>query len=284
MDDKDVDEVRYRQDYWSLRASRARKGFAWLKRSKIVRCAFRSRSAVPTAIAWALGDESDLLIVDLACGGGTSALTARGTVIGVDLPGFPKELAKSNGYTKAYSWEDFPLDDYLNQADVVTIFQANAHMEPTEFLGLLMLATRLLNSNGRILMVTETDSDCVIFDRMRQDEEGFRRYLKAVDHTHWVDAAGFRQEILLTLPPGLVTDTRHTVLSQTPPHTHWYQFLGRTNLGWARSLICLVLDFGRSCRECMSQPDRGFLEAYELRIHHGIEAEDSQTSSQLKLP
>ena len=104
--------------------------------------------------------KSHHVILDIACGRGKSILANNSEyVIGVDIKGYPQEIAQINGYKELAVYA--PPEYYFSlsrKADVISCINLNAHIHFEYFSKILGSCLEKINSDGYLILLNEYDN------------------------------------------------------------------------------------------------------------------------------
>ncbi len=210
------------RDYWFNRA-RSVSRLSALKTSPLIQWLLSVRA----------GDESFLRrelglglprVLDVACGVGKVQIPkcAR-TTYGVDVAGYPREIATERGYVACeYAPPDYRIT-LPEQVDVITCVDLNAHVSFATFETILRSSMDHLVPTGRILIVGEFDNDGIGYRFMKLFPLRFQRYVGGMQHWHFTTESQFLRMFESAFPQ-LRRQLRVEVVA-IPPLSHFYACL-----------------------------------------------------------
>jgi SAM-dependent methyltransferase len=214
-------------DYWGVRTPSRRSFRSFLKNDRFISSIFNLRAGTEGFLKRELArirERSNLekvKILDIACGWGVSfASLPEMEFYGVDIEGFPRDVALSNGYEDARSYINdltVPYDD--NLFDACTILNLNAHVSDDLYAKLLEQARRKLKKDGELLIVAELNNHGISYKLMRSiDNNRFDRMVKGMDHINFVFESDFDAFIERQ---GFEIVTKTTIIGNILPFFHY---------------------------------------------------------------
>ncbi len=126
------------------------------------------------------------VVLDVACGAGKEILVKKAKkVIGIDISGYPKNIALSKGYYKCLEYEylDYKIEINDKDIDIVTAINLNAYVSFEVFKKILFNALKNLKKDGKILLIAELDNDGIGYRVMKKiSPSKFKRYVLGMQH------------------------------------------------------------------------------------------------------
>jgi SAM-dependent methyltransferase len=232
-------------DYWQNRKTQVSR-LSSFKRWPLVQWLFSVRIGDEAFIRAHLTALGRPRVLDVACGVGKMQITAIASrTYGVDIAGFPKDIAAARGYrTVEYAPPDYAFE-LPESVDVVTCIDLNAHIDFETLSSIIRSALSHLGPGGRLLLIGEFDNDGIGYRVMKAFPSRFRSYVVGMKHWHFTRESEFvaRFEALF---PGCRRLHRSELVC-TPPLSHFYAcFAGRDVTSRAGRALFLVADLGLS--------------------------------------
>jgi SAM-dependent methyltransferase len=207
-------------EYWINRNKQVSR-FSWLKTSPIIQWLFSVRVGDEAFLRQQLSDVREPRVLDVACGGGKVQISkAAVRTYGVDIVGFPKEVAENRGYRATeYSPPDFTfvLPERVN---VVTCIDLNAHIEFATFKQILLSAIDHLEPDGKLFIVGEFDNNGLGYRLLKRFPQHFRRYVLGMKHWHFAEESEFTSRFESDFPQLILLQRTEVVC--IPPLSHFY--------------------------------------------------------------
>lgn len=139
--------------------------------------------------------KGQLIILDLACGGGNSFLKEFGEVHGVDISRQSIEVAKNN-YDYCYAADIYNLPFADKSFDVVTSFELVEHVPQDKFEIFLQEIKRVLKDDGISLHYFVVDSQCRLGRFTKKYPDLFNKYfIKQDGHYGLCKASESREQL-----------------------------------------------------------------------------------------
>ena len=272
------------ENYWNnrvvTRASRRKflgndTLISWLFNLRCGRDAFLKNQLKKLSKAGAFKSSSPT-ILDIGCGWGLSfARGVGGEFYGVDIDGFPKDIALSNGYKDVQSYNHsengsllIPFED--KKFDAAVMVNLNAHIEPDGFSDLLGTIASRLKGDAPIYIVAELDNDGLSYKTMRRiSHSKTKRLISGMQHVNFVTEEKF-DEVLRE--HGFVIKKKETIIGNLLPFRHYHAFFGgKKNSFFLRSPALLIDIFLSALDRCVTvcgggQEGKRFLVGYWCQV------------------
>jgi SAM-dependent methyltransferase len=262
------------KDYWAARPAKAASGFgAALKRSPITRglmgFLFSLRAADEAFIARAL--KGKRAVLDIACGSGKPVIPAIADyVAGVDITGYPKNLALSKGYTECAEYDPPGYEFSIGrQVDAVTAINLNAHIPFESYEGILRRALAFLRPGGTVIIINEYDNAGFSYRGMKRNRAKFDRMVAGMEHWHLEKEKNFLAKLNQAFPE-ITRAERHPLVAGLLPSAHYHAYSTEREPTRLETSIMLLADLPLSvlnsiqCR-LFKGYDRCFLVGYVFR-------------------
>ncbi|GEM_PF-2607543 len=128
---------------------------------------------------------SSINILDVGCGAGVDiAFFGIDHYYGVDIDGFPREVAIEKGYHDARNYGvnlQIPYKD--NSFHVALIIDVNAHINEKQFLNILTEISRVLKKDGLVIIVAELNNSGISYNYFRTNSPKlYYEFIEAMDH------------------------------------------------------------------------------------------------------
>ncbi len=130
-----------------------------------------------------------LKVLDVGCGRGRDiAYLEAFDFYGVDIAGFPRDLALKKGYKAAESYDSnlsIPFTELF--FDAAIIVNVNAHISNNAFIRLLSETKKKLKKDGIIIIIAELNNYGLSYDFMRKSSvRRFNKFVSCMDHTNLI--------------------------------------------------------------------------------------------------
>jgi SAM-dependent methyltransferase len=225
------------KQYWEDRAVRPANSLgSVIKRSPLSRnlvdVLFSVRASDEIFLSKVLREKGVRSVLDVACGPGKTVIPSIADyVAGVDIKGFPAQLALGKGYDECVEYEPPDYEFELSrQVDAVTAINLNAHIPPDSYRRILDRALRFLRPGGTLVLIHEYDNDGASYRWMRRRPDKFDRFVKGMEHWHLRFEQEFLDEIEDTLR-GLRLVRRRPLTAGFLPSMHYYAYSAQRNPG-----------------------------------------------------
>jgi SAM-dependent methyltransferase len=207
-------------NYW-INRTRAVSRFSGLKSSPLIQWLMSVRAGDESFLRRELARAPLPRILDVACGAGKVQIpkSAR-RAYGVDVAGFPREIAAQRGYIACeYAPPDYRIE-LPEQVEVITCVDLNAHVDFSTFEKILRSSMEHLVEAGRVLIVGEFDNDGIGYRFLKLFPQRFQRYVIGMKHWHFTTESQFIRSFESTFPE-LRRQSRVEVVP-IPPLSHFY--------------------------------------------------------------
>lgn len=175
------------KNYWDQRKSSS--GFFAYFRDKLINSIFFPIIAFifSTRISDQKFLEESLLdsnsVLDVACGAGKKILASKPFTAGVDISGYPKELAINNGYDELCVYDPPTYEFTLSKkVDAITVVNLNAHISFDAFLSILKSSSKHLKAGGKIVMINEYDNNGLSYRIFHQNQKKLDSLVNGMEH------------------------------------------------------------------------------------------------------
>lgn len=185
-------------------------------------------------------------VLDVACGVGKVQITAvAGRTYGVDITGFPKEVASGRGYRVTEYAPPNYLFDLPESVDVITCIDLNAHVEFEGFAKIIRSAGSHFSTCGRLLLIGEFDNDGLGYRLMKRSPARFQRYVLGMKHWHFARESEFVERFEAAFPQ--FRRVQRSEIVCMPPASHFYAcFANKDVSGTMMKAAFLVADVALS--------------------------------------
>lgn len=225
------------KEYWEGRAVRPPNSIgSVVKRSPLTRGAvdvlFSVRASDEIFLARVLKERGIRSVLDVACGPGKAVIPSIADyVAGVDIKGFPAQIALAAGYDECVEYEPPDYEFELSrQVDAVAAINLNAHIPPQSYRRILDRALRFLRPGGTLILIHEYDNDGASYRGMHRKRDKFDRFVKGMEHWH----LRYEQETMDELDSGLGglrLVRRRPLTAGLLPAIHYYAYSAGRNPG-----------------------------------------------------
>lgn len=207
-------------DYWEQRAKQVSRLSA-IKRWPPLQWLLSVRIGDEAFIRRQLCRLGQPTVLDVACGVGKMQISAVAKrTYGVDITGFPKDVASARGYRVAeYAPPDY-LFDLPESVDVITCIDLNAHVEFESFATIIRSAESHINARGQLLLIGEFDNDGFGYRLMKRSHARFTRYVLGMKHWHFARESEFVERFEATFPQ--LRRVQRSEIVCMPPSSHFY--------------------------------------------------------------
>jgi SAM-dependent methyltransferase len=207
-------------DYWVNRAKRVSR-FSQLKTSPIVQWLLSVRAGDEAFLRQQLALVPRPRVLDVACGGGKVQISkSAARTYGVDIVGFPREVAESRGYVAIeYASPDYEMS-LPESVNVVTCIDLNAHVAFVTFRDILASALAHLEPGGRLLCVCEFDNDGIGYSLLKRFPARFKRYVLGMKHWYFTTESEFVSRLEAGFPE--LKRLQRVEVACIPPLSHFY--------------------------------------------------------------
>lgn len=171
-------------------------------------------------------------VLDVACGSGKAIIPSMADhTIGVDIGGFPSEIARSVGYNECIEYEPPHYEFDVGRAvDAVTVINLNAHVSMDAYRTIIKQATRHLRPGGTLILIHEYDNQGMSYRLMHRYPRKFERFVRGMEHWH-LDYESSVMKSLESSLSGLKQVTRRPLVGDLLPAIHYYAYLAEKNPG-----------------------------------------------------
>lgn len=259
------DNMKENKNYWTNRVKK--KGFfSSLKRYYFFQVLFSCRAGDELYLR-TLFDKKNDKVLDVACGGGKQALVDNTLLCdGIDIKGYPKEIAQLRGYKETYEWEEdysIPTD---KKYDAITIINLNAHVSFDSLNKMLNSIKNNCKSNGKIVFINEFDNDNFMYRYMKKNKKSFDKYVHGCKHYYFTDATLFEKHMKKVSWMSLKSTK---VISANPPFSHLLAVVGiNVNDNYFYRGISLIADIFISQINNLSTSNSGFIVGYIYTVNN----------------
>jgi SAM-dependent methyltransferase len=232
-------------DYWEQRAKQVSRLSA-LKRWPPLQWLLSVRIGDEAFIRRHLSRLGRPTVLDVACGVGkvqVSAVARR--TYGVDITGFPKEVASGRGYRVVeYSPPDY-LFDLPEPVDAIVCIDLNAHVEFESFAKIIRSVESHATASGRLLLIGEFDNVGIGYRLMKRAPARFQRYVLGMKHWHFARESEFVERFEAAFPQ--FRRAQRSEIVCVPPLSHFYACFANKDVdGAMMKAAFLVEDLGLS--------------------------------------
>ena len=207
-------------DYWKTRTKRVSR-LSSIKRWPVLQWLLSVRIGDEAFIRQQLNLLSQPVVLDVACGVGKvqiSAIARR--TYGVDIAGFPKDVAAERGYiVTEYAPPDYVFE-LPEEADVITCIDLNAHIEFESFTKTIQSALSHASTDGRLLLIGEFDNHGLGYRLMKHAPSKFKRYVSGMKHWHFASESNFIDRFEAHFPE--LRRVQRSEIVCVPPLSHFY--------------------------------------------------------------
>jgi hypothetical protein len=207
-------------NYWETRAKRVSRLSA-VKRWPILQWLLSVRIGDEAFIRKQLTRLGQPIVLDVACGVGKMqiAAVARRTY-GVDIAGFPKEVAVERGYIVS----EYTPPNYVFQlpepVGAITCIDLNAHVEFESFTKLIQSSLNHATTGGQLILIGEFDNDGIGYWLMKRAPARYQRYVLGMKHWHFARESEFLKRFEDHFPE--LRRILRTEIVCIPPLSHFY--------------------------------------------------------------
>jgi 2-polyprenyl-3-methyl-5-hydroxy-6-metoxy-1,4-benzoquinol methylase len=261
-----------KKNYWFNRKTSAGK-LERLKNNKLIAWLFSVRAADALYIKTNLLKFKNSKILDVGCGVGKKQLVDFSEVVyGVDIPGFPSEIAQKKGYKETKTWCEplyqIQLPEKINLASVICV---NAHVSFDNFLAMLNSIEKNMQSEGHIIMINEYDNNSLSYQIMKKNTDKFNLFVSGMEHWHIEYESSFLKKMTTHKPDWEMLD--RTILTVNPPFSHYMAFLRISNRLKTTKVFAfffdLLISFANNLKKIIKKDiDSAFLVGYLVTIQH----------------
>ena len=178
------------KNYWDQRSSSV--GVFGYFRDKLINSflfpvasfIFSTRISDQWFIKQALSDSKGVL--DVACGVGKKIIASKNYSAGVDIAGFPEDLAKSIGYSELTTYKPPSYQFSITEkVDAITIINLNAHISFDAFSAILTSSLPFLKEGGKVVMVNEYNNDGLSYKIFHRNQKSLDRFVNGMEHFYF---------------------------------------------------------------------------------------------------
>lgn len=162
-----------------------------------------------------------LKLIDVACGvGKISIANAAETAYGVDIEGFPTDVAVSRGYCiREYMPPEYKFE-LPEEVNAVTCVDLNAHVNFDTFVAILKSAFSHLSPTGKVLLVCEFNNEGIGYKILKMAPRRFEQYVLGMKHWHFTAETEFLERLEASIPNLRLVERCELVC--IPPLSHFY--------------------------------------------------------------
>jgi len=211
--------------YWNSRKKRiGREFFDKFKNNWILHKILSVRYSELSFIYTWLKCLNSRVLLDVACGAGKPNLkTYVEKIYGIDIPGFPEQLAQKRGYiTFTYEPPDYNIN-LPDKVDTILCANLNAHVDFETFSKILNNAFQLYNnSKGWLLLILEVDNDNIVYRIFKKSHLKYKSYIKRMQHDHFLYEIDFIEKLIGKFPELYLIHREPLIIF--PPFSHFIDF------------------------------------------------------------
>jgi len=138
-------------------------------------------------------------VLDVPCGEGRAVFGSHPEIkwiAGVDIPGFPIEVARFRGYTELKTYHPPNYEFQISQqVDAITIMQVNAHIDIETFGKIMSQSLQNLKKGGIVILINEYNNDGLSYKFFQSSERKFQSFLKNTQHDYFEYETEFLEKL-----------------------------------------------------------------------------------------
>ncbi len=163
-------------------------------------------------------------VLDIACGSGKHAVAAK-YAIGIDITGYPEDMARAKGYKELYCYcpPEYKIELKM-KVDAIVLINLNAHICWDTFATILKNALPYLNKRGRVIIVNEYNNNGITYRLFRRRPLKYSRLVNGMYHFHLEYENKFMDKILNTFQ-ALKLNKRKPLIGGVVPFIQYYGYL-----------------------------------------------------------
>ena len=162
-------------------------------------------------------------LLDVGCGSGQDiASDPKCKCYGVDIKGFPREVALQKGYVEAAEYGEDGTIPFAPGFDVAIIVNVIAHVSDEIQIKMFRETKRLLKPDGLCIIVAEVDNDGFSYGLFKKiSKRRFVDFVLGMDHTNLKPELEFEKNIHSA---GLSIEKRETITGHMLPIMHYFSY------------------------------------------------------------